>query len=330
MILLASILSSAFRNRFEIDYSAAHIVSVSGGKDSTALLLLAIEAGVEIHAVFADTGHEHPVTYAYVQYLQDKLGVPIRTVRADFTRRLASKRKTVEVKWREEGVSEERVQSALSVLKPTGNVFLDMSIAHGRFPSTMTRFCTDELKVNPITFDVTLPLLKQKRKVWSWLGVRADESPSRSKLPFTQWDDPGVLVYRPLLRWTADDVFAMHRKHGIAPNPLYKQGMGRVGCMPCISTNKNELREIAARYPEELDRVRNWESIVTKAAKQGAATFLPTAAYTRGIDTKDVDVLTHGIDRAVEWSRTLRGGKVQDPEALKEVPMCSSKYGLCE
>lgn len=50
-----------------------HAVSVSGGKDSTALLLLMIERGSPIDAVlYADTGMEFPEMKEHMQKL-DKL-----------------------------------------------------------------------------------------------------------------------------------------------------------------------------------------------------------------------------------------------------------------
>ena len=77
-----------------------NIVSVSGCKDSTALLLLALERNTEnLQAVFADTGHEHPQTYEYIQYLNDNV-LPIKTIRADFSEQIARKREFIATKWR--------------------------------------------------------------------------------------------------------------------------------------------------------------------------------------------------------------------------------------
>ncbi|CAM4061850.1 hypothetical protein Xentx_03598 [Xenorhabdus thuongxuanensis] len=51
-----------------------NVITISGGKDSLAQWLLAIENGVKYVAVFADTGHEHPQTMEYLDYLESHLG----------------------------------------------------------------------------------------------------------------------------------------------------------------------------------------------------------------------------------------------------------------
>lgn len=310
----------------------AHVISISGGKDSTATALLALERGVApLRFVFADTGHEHPVTYAYIEYLQDKLGVDVQVVRADFKIQIANKREYIMRKWAEDGVPQERIDEALDILVPTGIPMLDLCLWKGRMPSTKTRFCTQELKVLPIINQVLIPCLREYGKVWSWQGVRADESHARALLRRMdrEHDLPGVLNYRPILRWTADDVFAMHHKHGIEPNPLYKQGMGRVGCMPCINVRKGELAEISRRFPEELQRVARWEQLVSRAAKRGSTTWIPSVTHARGAE--NVNYEEHGIHAAAEWAKTSRGGRQYDwLIADDEVPVCSSVYGLCE
>ena len=296
-----------------------NIVSVSGGKDSTALLLLAIERQTEnLQAVFADTGHEHQQTYEYVQYLNDKV-FPIRTVKAGFSEQIARKREYVKHKWPEKGVPQSTVDRALEALYPTGNPFLDLCIWKGRFPSVMRRFCTEELKRNPIIEQVFMPLLDQGNEVYSWQGVRADESLARRDLPELNEVGGGLWNYRPILNWTAQDCFAMHKKHGIKHNPLYEQGMGRVGCMPCINARKDELLEISKRFPDEIERVAEWERIVSAASKRGSSTF--------GVG---VDISVASIRSVVEWSKTSRGGKQYDFLRIEEGPSCSSIYGLCE
>lgn len=298
-----------------------NIINMSGGKDSTATLLLAIERGAEgIKPVFCDTGHEHPQTYDYIAYLEQRLGLPIQAIKADFTKDIARKRLFVQNKWPEKGVSPEIVERALAILHPTGNPFLDLCVWKGRFPSTKVRFCTEELKVLPMQERIILPALKAGEEVVSWVGVRRDESAARSTLPEREREDAGNELYRPILDWTAADVFAFHAKHNVDPNPLYKQGMGRVGCMPCIMARKAELLEISKRFPEQIERVREWERIVSQASKTGFSTLFPSAnGHGEG-----------GIDEEVRWSKTSFGGRQMTIDAILEAPSCSSLYGLCE
>lgn len=313
-----------------------NIISVSGGKDSTALLLLAIERQAEnMQAVFADTGNEHEQTYDYVRYLTDATGVPIRWVKADFTARIAGKKEYVLTKWAEKGVAQADIDRAAAALVPTGNPFLDLCIWKGRFPSTKAAFCSEELKRNPIINQVQMPILEAGDDIQSWQGVRRDESLRRSTLPerdlkVAHANGAELWNYRPILDWTAEDAFAMHRKHGIKHNPLYEQGMGRVGCMPCINCRKDELLEISKRFPEAIDRIREWEAAVASASKRKAATFFAAANQGKALTAAQAVAIAN-IDAVVQWSKTSRGGKQFDFVRIADAGhVCSSVYGLCE
>lgn len=328
-----------------------NVVSVSGGKDSTALLLLAIERKTtNIIVVFADTGNEHPITYEYIDYLEQALGIKIQRVKANFTQQIIKKRKFVEEKWFDSLVystlgywqiteddkqwvapkkgfspdqAQEIIERALVVMQPTNNPFLDLCIWKNRFPSTKARFCSEELKKNPIMDQVIYPALEGNEDVISWMGVRADESESRARLTENEYvmtSSTGAELWnhRPILQWSAQDCFDMHKRHGIKHNPLYEQGMGRVGCMPCIHARKAELLEIAKRFPAEIERIAEWESIVAQVSKHQSATFFTS------------DQRGHGIHALVEWAKTARGGSQYDLLNFDDSSSCSSIYGLCE
>ncbi len=71
-----------------------HIVSISGGKDSLATALIALErcpAG-SVAFIFCDTGNEHAAVYDYLDYLEAARGIVIHRLRADFSRELLQKR----------------------------------------------------------------------------------------------------------------------------------------------------------------------------------------------------------------------------------------------
>jgi 3'-phosphoadenosine 5'-phosphosulfate sulfotransferase (PAPS reductase)/FAD synthetase len=303
------------------------LVSVSGGKDSTATLLLAIERhGVEnVRAAFADTGNEHPATYDYVRYLAQATGVAIHWLKPDFSDWWARRTEYVREKYAAKGVPDEVTKRILSVLEkgPTGNPYLDMCIIKGRFPSRRAQFCTQHLKTEPLT-EYALELIEQHGSIESWQGVRAEESPGRAKLPEREDQGAGYSVYRPILRWNVEQVFEQHRKHGIEANPLYRQGMGRVGCMPCINAAKDEVLEISKRFPEQIDRIEEWEAVVALASKLMDSSFFADPE-------RDAHLNRRGIRNVVDWSRTKRGGQLLDWIRITEEPKaCSSAYGLCE
>lgn len=326
-----------------------NIIPISGGKDSLATALLAKQRDTEnTQRVFADTGNEHEITYDYLNYLETKLG-PIQIVRADFTERMEGKRRFIEKHWRNHGVSESVIEQALSIIHPTGNTFLDLCLWKGRFPSTKRRFCSQHLKHEPIDEQVVDVALSDcsYEEVWSWQGVRAQESADRAMLSEIEEDEKrdGLITFRPILKWKHEDVFAIAKRHGIKPNPLYKEGMGRVGCMPCIHCGRAEMREIAKRFPEEIDRISEWEFIVHKAAKSVCPTFMDARVVQRYlglpiISSENVNMLTtdsHGIHAYVRWANARRGEKVwhEDQDSFEfeneeDGIQCSSIYGLCE
>lgn len=328
--------------------SIVHVVSMSGGKDSTATAILAIEhhSRDACRFVFADTGNEHATTYEYaLHYLPKALGITVDVVRADFSEQFATKRANLAriaagepesavygrrkfmYQWTPEAAAR-----ALELLHPTGNPYLDMCLVKGGFPSRKRQYCTDYLKTQPLTA-YAVDLLDAGHSVWSWQGVRIDESHSRrERLQGTgacvkafEEVGGGLYNYRPILRWTARDVFQAHEFAGINPNPLYLQGMDRVGCMPCINCSKAELREIARRFPAEVERIAEWERLVSSVCRPRS----PVSFFHLGTQGHTGETST--IHAVVDWSRTTRGGRQYNLlDQLDEPTACSSSYGLCE
>ena len=269
-------------------------INVSGGKDSTALLLWTLEEKIpNCRYVYADTKHEHPIVYDYLKYLESELGVSI-----------------------------ERVE---------GEGFLNLCLRKGRFPSAKARFCTEELKVKPLAVymdeqephDANNPHLV-------FVGIRREESPARSRLPEVMYSNfkypPRKTSYQlrhhPLLDWFSDEVFAIHKRFNIEPNPLYKMGMHRIGCFPCIMARHGELKTMFKRFPEVIDKIEDWERQVSEVQMER-----------KGMTSDPTLFALADLPGDIKGIRDFAGYLDDGPEIPgmeQDYGGCMSIYGLCE
>lgn len=263
--------------------------------------------GDRVQNVMADTDNEHELTVDFARNIHHQIGCkPVQIVKRTYSEvEFERRRKSLNERWSKRqairmgayrgvimpslsrsdtkfgqawlrtaerwGIQfETALEAALSVMHPTGNSFLDAALLHGKFPMMRDRFCTDELKIQ-IAFDAAIkPLLDDGEVVVQWSGVRADESDKRAGYARFARDerDPDFLYnFLPIHKWTAANVFALHKYFGIKPNPLYLQGADRVGCMNCVLCTKEEIAQTAARWPEHIEKHHEWEKKVRLASR---------------------------------------------------------------
>ena len=272
------------------------VASVSGGKDSAAMSLVLTEAGVEHDRVFCDTGWEHRETYDYI--------------RGELA----------------------RVVGPVTEIRPPRD-FVDLVRHKGMFPSRLRRWCTQELKVKVMRRhleEIGGPIVNS-------VGIRGRESEARAQL--FEWEpepDMGkdVLTWRPLISWTVDDVIAMHKRHGLLPNPLYLQGAERVGCWPCIFSRKAELRHVADTDPDTIDRIRELEAEAADTARarakaKGEVPMQPPTMFQQSARNGDGKRPCIPIDEVVKWARTGRNGRQFELFAEPRESGCF-RWGLCD
>jgi phosphoadenosine phosphosulfate reductase len=95
-----------------------------------------------------------------------------------------------------------------------------------------TDVCCGRHKVGPLFTAL------EQYDVW-FTALRRDQSPSRATLqevePFRLSSGHTIQRISPLASWTARDVWAYARQHGIPLLPLYDRGYTSIGCEPCTS-----------------------------------------------------------------------------------------------
>ena len=202
-----------------------HACSLSGGKDSTAMLLLMIERGMPIDMVLtADTGMEFPEMYEHLAkvdaHLYRERGIHITTLRHP--------------KGFEWLMFEEPKQKPSCIARRTA---LGMPTTGNGWPGMRVRWCTGQLKSHLINKEVNR--IKAGHRALHYIGIAADE-PKRIK------DE----VY-PLVEWNITEAEALQicYDRGFDFGGLYHI-YRRASCWCCPFQRIGELRKLREHHPE--------------------------------------------------------------------------------
>lgn len=301
------------------------IASVSGGKDSTAMCLHLMEQGIPFRPVFLDTGWETAETYAYLRdYLPTVIG-DITWLRCEVE--LSPELELVAQQF------EERLGHYSAMVR--------VCLKKAMFPSRLRRWCTQSLKTEPMR-DYLREIDDEPVNA---VGIRAAESTARSKLDEWEWMDYyDCDVWRPLIKWSEQDVIDIHTRHSVRPNPGYLSGATRVGCWPCIYAAKKEIHHLAERDPDRVALLADLEAAVGDLAEAKAiakGTSLAERGHGRPAwfvnPVSRPDPVTGKragnpwpISKVIEWARTKYGGKQIEMFLPPEREQGCMRWGLCD
>lgn len=291
------------------------VVSVSGGKDSTATCLHLFENGFsqsDFTRVFMDTGWEHKNTYDYLDELETHVG-PITRLKqhVDITR-----------------LSDRAQSMVLELEQEIGweSPFIRHTFKRLMFPYPRRKWCTSELKMK-LWYNF---LDKSDNDLINVIGVRRAESLARANVSEWEWGKKDYWVWRPLYNWLESDVIDIHHRFSIRPNGLYLNGMNRVGCYPCIHARKKEYALLSDERTALLFKMEKYIGellLVEKSDVDHVVAFQekmiekyghPLAPFTQSESIYDIR----------EWGKTARGGTQYMLFDMEE-PTCS-KWGMCD
>jgi len=200
-------------------------VSFSGGKDSLATLLVVMKAIGKVPILFADTGLEFPETYECVENTIDQYG--------------------------------------LTAVRCSGEKEFWETFAREGPPAVDHRWCCGVCKLNPVKQRIS----GEWGECLSFIGQRKYESLKRATSNRV-WRNRNVLNQlsaAPIQDWTAMHVWLYIFREKGPYNILYTQGLDRIGCFMCPSSDIAVLEEIGRNHPALMQswnsRLEEWRKI---------------------------------------------------------------------
>ncbi|WP_039227453.1 phosphoadenosine phosphosulfate reductase domain-containing protein [Clostridium novyi] len=202
-----------------------HIISFSGGKDSTAMLLMMLEKDMQIdEIVCCDTGVEFPEMYEHIKKV------------------------------------EKYIKGSIKILKAKNN-FEYMMLEHKKrngtlgyaWPSMMNRWCTSYLKKDVVRRYLN-KYKKQGYEIVEYHGIASDEA-------YRSYRNKEKNIKYPLIEWNVTEKQCLDYCYskGFNWNGLYEQ-FKRVSCWCCPLKSLYELKALYRWHPKLWNKLKQLDN----------------------------------------------------------------------
>lgn len=249
-----------------------HIVSFSGGKDSTCMLLKMIESGMQIdEIIFIDTGIEFKEMYEHINKVEQNINREIKRLKPDNNFEYYAYKHEVNItlnKWLKKryGIDKKQLMNILRDCydESSSNSIVEkqelqyknekpLQIGYG-FPDNRNRWCTTIFKKKVIKEYLN----KYKGcDVIEYHGIAFDEKKRANR-------NKEKKIQYPLIEWeiTEEDALNYCYEKGYDWGGLYKF-FNRVSCWCCPLKNLTELKNLFIYFPEKWDELKIMQSNVS-------------------------------------------------------------------
>lgn len=259
---------------FDLHSYDRYVVSFSGGKDSTALLLFLLENGVpreKIELWHQEIDGRGPslfdweVTPDYCRKLGAAFGIPVhfQYKEGGFLREmLREDNLTAPIHFELEDGSE-GVTGGTAGKPSTRRRFPQPS------PDLRIRWCSAYLKIDVCAAALRHDPRFENSRTLVLSGERGEESKQRARYAILEPDKADLRDgkkafrhidrFRPLRDWKERQIWDLMEKYRIRPHPCYFMGFGRCSCKFCVFGNADQFASAACVSRQKADRLIAFE-----------------------------------------------------------------------
>ncbi len=187
------------------------VVSFSGGKDSLATLLLALDAGLKPKVLYVDTGLEFAETNTHVNEVAQKYG--------------------------------------LEVVKGDAKDAFWENVANFGPPGKDFRWCCKTCKLGPTVKLIKKHFPKGVVSLIGQRAYESEQRARKGAIWRNPWV-PGQLGVSPIQDWTALHIWLYIFEKDAPYNVWYERGLERIGCWLCPSSDVADLDVVKKHYPD--------------------------------------------------------------------------------